>query len=1483
MATTTNGSMSFSAAIDNSQLKADVEEIKRILSGMAGRVEAEGSRMDNALSNVGKTIGGVFAVAKLKEFATQVANVRGEFQQLEVAFNTMLGSTEKADALMQQLIRTAATTPFDLQGVANGAKQLLAYGEDVEKVNDDLIRLGNIAAGLSQPLNDIVYLYGTTMTQGRLYTQDLNQFTGRGIPMIRELATVLGVAQDRVKEMVEAGKVGFPEVQQVIRNLTDEGGTFYNLMEEQSKTITGRIGNIEDAIETMFNDIGKQSEGIIGGVLDTVSSLVENYERVGRVLAGLVATYGTYKAAVMTVTAVQALQATGIGALTVAEAAHYGWLVLVEKAQKLLNATMLSNPYVLVATLIAGVVAAMVSMKNETERLKEAEEAYQAAKQETIATEEEHKRRLEELCGVAANESLATDTRREALNRLEQKYPDIFARYDTEYEKLKNIKQIKEEIAALEASQSVTLAQNELDSVERRIGELEAKKATERRVVVASASGARVRRTGGLTRDEEAELKNLRNKRKELSESVRKEQADAYFEDLTGVSNETLEEQIKQRENLLARMKTQEKKYGAITYGNTVLRGTYSRDELQYQLNRLEAEKNRRNAATGSSTEWAAQARKEYEEALKAYNDFLADTSNSLTQEDYEAKAKELKEALSAAKAEWDKYQPSGGSGDKAAQNAEREQKEREKAEQKAADSLLALQKQNQQAELDLMDGGTEKKLAQIDADYEKRKAEIEKKVRELAELNKEAGVSGTDAGGLTQEQQSAIDEANRLADENRKKQILEAYNEEAAAMRDYLEQYGTYQQQKLAIAQEYAEKIRKAGSEGERMSLEKERDSRLAGVEAQELKASIDWQTVFGNFGSMFEDMITPVLEKAKAYMQTDEFKNADQSSQQALVEAVQQMTQSIGNAGAASFGNLGRQVEAYQSALAKLTDAQDRYKEAFDDLTDAQESYREALVNGTAEEQAAAQSALATAQQNEQAAAENVESLQKAADAAQQAMTGTATTLKTSMEGVVSGLQQLSSGSLSGAYNGLIELGNSAEKIGGTLGKAFGKIADSLNDVPIVGWIASILDIFQDGISDLVATLLDTIYNAVSGIISDVLSGDLVVTAFDSVKSGVSNVLNAITFGGFGKLMDKINGSNAKEVQEAIDRLTERNEALEQAIEDLTDTIEGVGGTKSVEAYKEAVEYQKEYQENLLEIAKEQAGYHGSHHSWGYYWDKSGGFTDEEIAELSEKIGREWNGDLWDLSPEEMKQLRTMVDTWQRMYETGHSGYGESVVDKLDDYIDQAGVLDDLLDSLNETLTGISFDDLYDSFLDTLMDMDADAEDFADSLTEYFMQAMLSNQIADLYSDALQEWYDKYAEYMSDFTLSDEEMAELREEFSDIVNGALELRDALAEATGYDSLSDRSGTTGGITTASQDTVDELNARATTIQGHTYTINENTKLLVTNTNLILQSVLNIEGNTDGLSARMENVESYVKETMSTISDIALKGIKVRT
>lgn len=443
---------------DNSNFIRKLHECENGVRNTSKQIEQSGLSIEDLFNRMTKAAAAFGAGFTAKELISNIAQVRGEFQQLEVAFKTMLGSEEKANALMQQLVKTAATTPFALQGVANGAKQLLAYGENVENVNDDLIRLGNIAAGLSQPLGDIVYLYGTTMTQGRLYTQDLNQFTGRGIPMIRELAKQFNVAENEVKGLVEAGKVGFPEVQKVIMSLTNEGGMFYNLMQEQSKTITGQISNIEDAIATMFNEIGKANEGIINDALSGVSYLVENYEKVGRVLLEIVGTYGAYRTALMVTSSLQALQASGITALTTKEAVHYGWLVLTKKAQDALNLSMLKNPYVLAAAAIAGLaygIYKLATAETETERaVRKTNEALEAQE----GYYEGLKNKASELSNILSNESKSIEERFIAYRQLQRLMPEVFQNMDWETAKRKtNAELIKLETDELLRRQRIGL------------------------------------------------------------------------------------------------------------------------------------------------------------------------------------------------------------------------------------------------------------------------------------------------------------------------------------------------------------------------------------------------------------------------------------------------------------------------------------------------------------------------------------------------------------------------------------------------------------------------------------------------------------------------------------------------------------------------------------------------------------------------------------------------------------------------------------------------------------------------------------------------------------------------------------------------------------------------------------------------------------------------------------------------------------------
>ena len=993
---------------------------------------------------------------------------------------------------------------------------------------------------------------------------------------------------------------------------------------------------------------------------------------------------------------------------------------------------MLTNPYVLLATAVVGLGAAMWALSDSTTSAERALDSYNKKIEKLDTDEEDRKRTLEGLVSTINSEVEAETTKLKALKDIEKLYPVLFKKYVDEKGHIHDLtgfwKAYNEEVSKSRTQSKQAI----VESLEQQIK---------------SAEWAY----------------NLA--RKENNRSEMKVQAQR-IEDLKN-------ELANARKDVLSEINTQ-----------------------------LEVE-NRQETQETTYQEDLANAKVEWEKAKKGYEALIKDQT---------ATSKQVKEAKDKMEASEKTYKELGGVTGSALTRQENLAKKQKENQEKLDGQLLSLHRQNQQDEINLMREGTEKKLKQIDLDYQKQIDAIRKQEEEWSKAGN---------GKLTDKQVREISEAYANAESMRDKDITNVTKEqlkaEQQALNDYLKEYGTFQQQKLAIAQEYSEKIRKAQEESGANSaqvklLEKQRDVAIQNKETEAIKANIDWVTVFGEFGSMFSDMVKPALDEAKKYIQTDKFKNSDQASQKSLIDAISQMEKSLGGTSGVNFKKLGEDVKAYQiaeqnriSAIGIETAALERLKKSQDDYTKAQK-------DGTESEKQAAANALETAQQNADIASANVKTQTDIANQAQRNMTDTATRLKTSMENLLGGLQQISSGGLYNAYSGIIKTVNGFKDV-------IGKTSESLQEVPIVGWILSIIDVLKDGLSDLVGGLLDAVLNAVSGIISDVLSGDLFVTIGKSLRNGIGNILNAISFGGFNSLFGI--GGNKKEVEEAINRLTDRNETLQTAIEDLTDEMKASKGTQSVAAYRDAYKYQKETIDNYKRIAQEQARYSGSHHSWNYYW---GGFSQEQIDRLSGKIGRDWNGDIWNLTPEEMKMLRETVDMWETIQNTGKGGYGDRLTDKLNDYIDQAGTLEELTNELYEGLTGMSFDSMYDSFVDNLMDMKYDAKAASEDISEYFMRAMLSNKIGELYSEKLEEWWEKFGASMEDNELTEEERKALQDEYMKYVDEAMKLRDELAAATGYDKISQESysqssSSRGFGTEMTHEDAGELSGRFTALQ----------------------------------------------------------------
>ncbi|MEO4825836.1 viral A-type inclusion protein [Bacteroides uniformis] len=728
--------------------------------------------------------------------------------------------------------------------------------------------------------------------------------------------------------------------------------------------------------------------------------------------------------------------------------------------------------------------------------------------------------------------------------------------------------------------------------------------------------------------------------------------------------------------------------------------------------------------------------------------------------------------------------------------NPEAEAKQRLATERRLAKDLAVLQAENRKEEIDRMKDGTDKKLAQIEYDYNARKEEINRLEASWKRENKEAGIT-TGGGGLTPDQKDALAAARDSNDKNRSAALAATFEEEkekeAEAMRDYLSEYGNYEEKKLAITQEYEKRIAEATTEGEQKTLQEELKKKMADLDMEELKEGLDWESVFGDLDKVSTESLQSLRTRLKEYIDTQ--KDLQPDSLKDLVRAIDSIDKKLNERN--PFIALKTSISQVQSTTLSVKEAQ--------------EAYNKAVREGTEAEQQNAKATLDAARNAKQKAlAEATDSLHNSVGQVKEYV-GAAEDLL-----------------------GLVEqFGIDPPEWMGEWLDGMGQTLDGLESIDLT----RPMSILTGGIK------------ALGGVVKQVFS--------------LGGIINW-------------SGSNAKEVQATMERLTNRNEMLQTSIEDLTDTIKQSQGTKSVAAYRDAYKMQQETNSNYLQMAMAQAGYHGSHHSWNYYW---GGFSQAQIDKLSGQIGRQWDGNLWSLSPEEMKALRSNVDMWTQIQNAGKGGYGGRLTEKLDDYIDQAGKLEELTDQLYEGLTGISFDGMYSSFIDNLMNMKYGAKDAAEDISEYFMRAMLSNKIGEMYSEKLKGWWEKFGNAMEDNELTEAERNALTEEYMQYVDEALALRDNLAAATGYDKTeaggTSQSAKAGGFTAMTQDQGTKLEGMFTSGLQHWSSMDDRLESVVEKMDTAEGHLARIAENT-GVSA------GHLGELKEVIKKMIRDGLKVK-
>lgn len=1349
-------------------------------------VEAN-EKMSVSLTKVLGVIGGVTA---LKNFATELVNVRGQFQQLEIAFSTMLKSKEKADKLMSELVDIAAKTPFDLQGVASSAKQMIAYGSSAENVGDELVMLGNVAAGVGSQLSEIAYLYGTLRTQGRAYAVDIRQFAGRGIPIYEELAKVLGVTKDEVSGLVKEGKVGFKEVEQAFKNMTSESGIYYNLMQEQSKSLTGQLSNLGDAWDTMLNEIGKDTQGIASAGISGLKGLIENYETVGKILIGLIATYGTYKTALIVVRIAQ-------DTLT----ARMELAILVTKAQmiaqKALNTVMKANPYVLVATVLAGLVATMWAFHDSTTASEKAQQKFNEEQKNFANQEEERKKKIEELIRVIQDETETEFSKIKAYEELQRYSPALSSAYTREQLAVLNLAEANKELNKERDKNSYENILKNIQQWEEKIKSLNAslKNAGQGAPLIASQIES-AKANLNKWKSALSEYNRLKKETEENSKPVEVKLMEARSNREQIIREYNIARQILQEEQ----EKIKNFPFATIPI-DVQIRFNNAQAALKGIDGTISGLESQREASEKTYQQAYKEAKAVYEAKLKAVEDAKKGTESA-----YKKAVEELEAAEKS-------YKSLGGvTGDTLAKqenNAKKDAERQKKEQQQLAEELLQLRRTNQQEEINLMEEGSEKKRRQIELDYQREIDEIRKQRKKWEDAQ---------GGKLTSEQREVLGSRASNAMQSREKglaEITKAENQAAIEANErYLKSYGTFMQKRDAIIAEYTRKISEAATQGDKDILQKEMDKALSSLDLEKLKQGINWELIFGDLDKVSKESLNKVKQQLRDFKNSEEYKNMAVDQKKVIDEALSNIQSTLIDKG---------------GLLADLPEQLSELAKAQEELSQAQEEYNEAVRSGTDEQKETATKKLNDAQKRQQNAQVNV-----------QKSTDKTTSNLVTLSNVITQLGSNSEISLSQvgdlAGNIVDIFAEESEKLGGIIGAAF-SLLDAIGTQGLDGFVSNI---------------------------------------FSSVFKSVGGIWDTLTFGGFSKLFGI--GGNEKEVQDTINRLTDRNEKLQSAIESLTEEMKSSKGSeKSVAEYNKAIKYQEEYNKNVLAKAQANAGYHSSHHSWAYYM----GWSESDIQWIRENVMAEFTGtdSLWQMSPEQMDLLRQNVDLWQKMADSGKGGYGNAVVDALGEYADLAGNLEKLKEGLFEQLTGISFDSMYDSFIDTLMDMDASAEDFADNLSEYFMRAMLSDKIGNMYSKKLEDWWNRFGESMKDGNLSESERNSLQNEYMGYVNEALKLRDELAAATGYDkagSSSQQSASSRGFgTEMTHEDAGELSGRFTAVY-------ESNLRIETAEQQQTVAITELRGSIGSLTSQVTGLYNIADETRTILANSYLELQQIR-
>ena len=1262
----------------------------------------------------------------LKALGSEIIRVRGEFQSMQTTIETMVGK-DVAGKLMPQIKELAKISPLAMTDMVGAEKMMLGFNIQAEDTIKYLKALSDISMGESGKFNSLTLAFSQMSATGKLMGQDLNQMINAGFNPLQTISEKTGKSIATLKDEMSKGAISAEMVQQAFIDATSAGGKFYNMSENASQTINGQMSMMQDAWDSVFNELGTKSEGVIMDGIQMTTSLIENYETVGKVLTGLVVTYGTYRTAVMLVAAAESKH-------TLVEIGLTNVRILARKAQLALNAAMLTNPYVALATVVIGLTTAMWAMSDSTTEAEKAQERFNKRQKEATKQEQEHKQKIDSLVQSSRNIALSDLQRGQSLAELRKEYPKIFAQYDIETIKLADILELKQQIAEEDAKRAGERVARDFEAANKAVSDYE------------NTLTAKQINGGKLTQQEINKLKELRFDRDQFLVDRGSSISEQFISNLKNIDISEFDNYISKLENQIRgkgengmikiRLPIDEK-------GSLSDKAIYEVKEIKNLIDTTKSTKQARIDSEKNKTTYQedlAKAKEDWEKAKKGYEALL---------KDQKATSEQVKEARDKMQTKEKSYKDLGSVTDTSKQEnqAEKLRKEQEmlrsqneKVLQLESKQSLERQRQQQdlenqaaQAKINAMTDGYEKEKAQRDLnnkieiqnvkrqkeDYIRAEIQAQKEIFDAKEDLKSKQSKGYvkkifDASTVNVDE--IIAAWDKIVAHTETKQGLDEWQEREDAMNKYLMEYGTFSQKKAAIDKKFQDDINKETSLGAKNALQKQWNEAISSLKVDELKQEINWEMVFGDLSNASKESLDKIKKQLKEFRESQEYQSMDIDQKKIIDESLNKIQTTLIDKGGL-LGGLPEQLNALRIAQ--------------EELIKAQEEYNDALKNGTESEQEAALIKKNNAEKGVQNAQTNVSQSAEKATSNVATLANVITDLGSNSQMSLSQVGQLA-GTLADTFS------ESGKKIGGIIGAVFSAL-DSIG---------------EQGLDGFLGNIFDSIFNAAYG-------------AWDTV---------------FGWTGLDFGGESDPQLQKDIENLTQSNQDLEMAIDNLADKMESTSVVESTEVYNQQKSNLEQQMRNTQEMMRRSAeaysngflGMGGSHSSNKKI---NNAMSSSDWARISGVVGHTVNNasDFWNLTSEQMAKVALeATDLYTKIKNSADDGYRDAA-QYMDSYISYYKELEELQNAYYEKLTSTSFDSVKDNFRTSLLEMKDNAEAFAEDFEEMMQNALLEIMMTGVYDKKLQEWYTNFAKSVeSDKKLTPEEMEASKQDYLDIVEEA-------------------------------------------------------------------------------------------------------------